>query len=180
MGYFDRNWQLPGEETPQAQPQGAALVPAAAPVVLTQTIAAAATTLPPPASTSTGSTTPLPPPAQPEQLASSANTQAGRAARQIARIVPTFMNYRARIPLATWTLDPIAAWSIRDNARCLAELEALGIQVQPHEAELSTPVPAPVEVTAPVDGVQFHMVHQNRKLLMSCRWPRGYRRSPRR
>ena len=80
----------------------------------------------------------------------------------------SFLNYRAKIPLATWLVDESARWSIRDNERCLDELRALGIQFRPYAGVLTTPVPTPVEIEGTVDGVKFQMVHKNRTLLMSC------------
>jgi hypothetical protein len=95
-------------------------------------------------------------------------TQAMQAAQRIARLVPTFTNYRSQILRASWITDPLARWSIRDNATCLQSLHDLGVPARAVSPRLPTPIPAPVEITGPVAGVSFRMVHANRSLLMSC------------
>ena len=159
MGYFDDGWQLPpaavasdggGEEL---EVRESAMLPVAA------------TTRDP----SCMICKPLPAPPPTTQFAASAKTQAGQAARKIAALVPTFMNYRSHIPRATWTDAHDARWSIRDNDVCLQKLRELAIPFQVYAgAALPTPVPAPVEVTGPIAGVEFKMVHPERTLLFSC------------
>jgi hypothetical protein len=96
------------------------------------------------------------------------DTQAGQAARRIAQLVPTFTNYRATIRGAVWSVDEAARWSVRDNTRCLEELRALGVPFQVATTPPATPVPTPVEITGPIDGVTLTMMHADRSLLMSC------------
>jgi enterochelin esterase-like enzyme len=185
MGYFDRRWQLPAagatgsaasgdganlgagaaldpEHGAEAHDEQLAGTPAMVSVHATATGAVpGAMPLPP---------IPPAPPAPPivREFAAAARTQAGQAARQIARLVPSFTNYRAQIPLATWVVDPVARWSIRDNRACLEELRARRIPVRAYDTLLPTPVPAPVELTGPVHGMKVHMVHSDRMLVMSC------------
>jgi predicted esterase len=151
MGYFDRHWRLPdappgegGDERPHDDKEAAALRRAP-----------------------TAPNAPAVPPA-PTDFASSPKTQAGQAARRIAKAVASFTNYRAKIARATWTDDDAARWSIRDNEPCLAELRALNIPFRVYDKPLTTPVAAPIELTGPVDGVAFQMIHPGRTMLMSC------------
>jgi hypothetical protein len=111
---------------------------------------------------------PLAAPPQTRQFAASPHTQAGQAARQIARLTQVFRNYRAEIPLATWTEHPEARWSIRDNGACFRDLRAQRIAFLPYPEELTTPVPAPVEIDGRINGVRFKMLHADRTLLFSC------------
>jgi predicted esterase len=160
MGFFDDSWQLPptaaageggGDELSVAE---SATLPPRAPVS---------------ADAFTGSSKPLPAPAPPQQFAASPKTQAGQAARKIAKLIPTFMNYRARIPRAVWIDAPDARWSVRDNAACLQSLRDRKIPFRVYAGtDITTPVPAPVEVTGPIAGVEFKMVHLERTLLFSC------------
>jgi hypothetical protein len=145
-GYFDDHWQL------DAGPPGDGSDEQPDPTLLRA--------LPPPDA-------PAPTP-QPSTLPSSPKTQAGKAARQIGRIVPTFFRYRERIAHGSWNEDHSARWSIRDNASCLAALRELGVPFREHPGELATPVPAPVEITGHVGGVRFHMIHADRPLLFAC------------
>jgi poly(3-hydroxybutyrate) depolymerase len=152
MGYFDDHWQLPtsvmgegGDEQPADAPHGSKAKTSQLPLSPV-----------------------LPPPAPPTEFLAPPESQAGQAARRIAQLVPTFTNYRATIRGAVWQSDPLALWSIRDNERCLQELRERGIPFKSVAPTLTTPVPTPVEVTGPVDGVDFHMVHAERTLLMSC------------
>jgi poly(3-hydroxybutyrate) depolymerase len=154
MGYFDRSWQLPpsvagegGDEQPDdGEPQHGDKSQSGS-LPLSKAPAA-------------------PPP--PTVFVATEATQAGQAARKIAQIVPTFTNYRATIHGASWVVDPGALWSIRDNDRCLDELREHNIPARAVNPLLKTPVPTPVEVTGPIDGVELRMVHAERTLLMSC------------
>ena len=109
-----------------------------------------------------------PAPEPPARFVSNPRTQAGRAARQIARRVQTFKNYRARSKLATWVVDPVARWSVRDNRACLAELRRQGIRTRSHPFNLLNPVPTPVELTGRVGGIWYRQTHEERTLLISC------------
>jgi predicted esterase len=144
LGYFDRHWQLP-ERLEAGDDKLAA--------VSTKPKVAAP---------------PLPPPLAESEFTASATTQAGQAARRIAQTIPKFTNYRAKIARASWETEPAARWSIRDNEACLRELRDKQIPFRESTAVLHTPVPSPVEVTGPVDGVTFRMMHADRTLLMSC------------
>src|SRR5262249_25105123 len=133
MGYFDRNWQLPasvgnegGDEVPENAPATVANVPAAAanaPAAIasaslrtrvSETPAAAARLRARAAGAATRKKEKAPlPPAPPSEFSAPAATQAGKAAREIARLVPTFTNYRSTIRDASWLVDDAARWSIR-------------------------------------------------------------------
>jgi hypothetical protein len=154
MGYFDRSWQLPlsvtgegGDEQPDDGVAQRSEVPLSGSLPLPKA-------------------PPAPPP--PTLFAAPEASQAGQAARKIAQIVPLFTNYRATIHGASWAVEPGALWSIRDNDRCLDELRARNIPARAATPALKTPVPTPVEVTGPVEGVELRMVHADRTLLMSC------------
>jgi predicted esterase len=168
MGFFDRFWSLPAEA--RARPsEGAQAAPADRGAEIAMVSATPGSAAPVTAPSIARKPPPAPPrPDPPTEFAAGLRTQAGQAARRIARLVPTFTNYRATIPLATWIVDPAARWSIRDNERCLAELREKGIKAQPYEQELLTPVPVPVELRGPVGGVKFHMVHESRPFLIAC------------
>jgi enterochelin esterase-like enzyme len=176
MGYFDRNWQLPekleaGDDAPVAsvahvQPQAtppAAVEPAATPATTTTTTAHGAEA---PRPAKLNPAPPAPPP--PAEFAAAASTQAGQAARQIAQRIAKFTNYRSKIHGASWNVDPGSVWSVRDNDQCLAELREKNIPFREVSPTLTTPVATPVEVTGPVDGVLFRMMHADRTLMMSC------------
>ena len=117
-------------------------------------------TLPVPASP------PLPP--LPAKFAAGEDTQAGKAAREIARRVQTFTNYRGKIPGATWTVDDASVWSIRDETTCLGALPGLGVDVEPWTGKLPTPVAVPVKLRASVDGVEFRFMHAGPGVVVSC------------
>lgn len=108
----------------------------------------------------------LPPP--PQHFAASADSPAGKAAREIARRVQTFTNYRSKIPGATWRIDDTQVWSVRDESDCLADLQAQGVHVRHWDGALTTPVPVPVRVTAPIEGVTFQIMHAGPGGVVSC------------
>jgi hypothetical protein len=150
-GYFDVHWRLgdgdaavdPADGTGDpARPAGA--VPTGLPVT------------PPP---------PDPPPAV--RFAAPASDPAGVLARRIARRVPHFPNLRAAIPGATWRQDTTAAWSIRAEPDCLADVRSKGVPVRPVPPQ-ANPVPTPVELLGPVGGVWFRSLTDDRPLIMAC------------
>jgi poly(3-hydroxybutyrate) depolymerase len=110
----------------------------------------------------------LPLPAAPTTFLTEATTAAGKAAREIARRVLTFTNYRAKIRGATWKHDDGARWSIREADACLDELKTLGVPARTWDSPLDTPVPVPVHVHGPVDGVTFRFTHARSGVVVSC------------
>lgn len=52
------------------------------------------------------------------------------AAREILQRVPTFANFRATIPHATWTVHPAYEWRVRRARQCLADLRAQGVRAK--------------------------------------------------
>jgi enterochelin esterase-like enzyme len=109
---------------------------------------------------------PLPP--LPTQFKTAPDTQAGRAAREIARRVATYTNYRGKIPGATWTVDAASSWSIRESEDCLAALAQRGVQVEAWKSALPTPVAVPVKLNAAVGGVMFRFMHAAPGVVISC------------
>jgi hypothetical protein len=111
---------------------------------------------------------PPPSPPPPSSFASSEDDPAGVAARRIAALVPTFLNFRAIVPGATWTIDAQATWSIRDEDDCLARLARLGIDATRLDQELPTPVPTPVEIRGAVGDVALRTVRPGERIVLSC------------
>jgi hypothetical protein len=81
---------------------------------------------------------------------------AGRIARLLARLVPTFVNYRAMIPGGQWRVDHRAVWQIRSQRECYSALAEANMPATPIDP-LPTPVPSPVRITGPIGGVRFRM-----------------------
>ena len=113
---------------------------------------------------------PVPPPlpSSPHAFAAGPRDPAGVAAREIARRIPTFRNWRAEIHGATWWLDGDHAFRIRSSRACLRALAASGVPYALATEPLKTPVPTPVEITGPIDGVRFESAHIGRPVLVSC------------
>ncbi|GAB4210581.1 MAG: hypothetical protein OHK0013_31330 [Sandaracinaceae bacterium] len=111
---------------------------------------------------------PPPTPAPPSVFAAREDDPAGIAARRIAALVPTFLNFRGIVPGATWTTDARATWSIRDEDDCLARLERLGIDAIRFEEALETPVPTPVEIRGSIGEVELRTVRPNERIVVSC------------
>ncbi|HET8940304.1 MAG TPA: extensin family protein [Polyangiales bacterium] len=107
-------------------------------------------------------------PAAPQAFATEPTTQAGKAAREIARRVGTFTNYRKLIAGATWRVDQSSVWSIREADSCLSDLTEHGIEVQPWKGQLATPVATPVQLHAAVGGVTFRFLHAAAGAVISC------------
>lgn len=109
---------------------------------------------------------PLPPP--PTHFLTEAATPTGKVAREIARRVQRFTNYRAKITGARWKTDPACVWSIREPAPCMEDLKARGVRVTPWTGVLQTPVAVPVRVDDAVQGVTFRMMHAGAGGVVSC------------
>lgn len=177
MGYFDDAWQLPkpGSEhaaleaaTPLADDVRDLRVDATSAPTIQIGVMAPMLTSRPALTASIASTTPLEAPPPPSEFVAAQDTQAGKAARAIAKRVQLFPSYRARIKHAIWTGNPLASWSIRNNDACMRVLAERGVQARVYAGALTTPVAAPVEITAPVDGLTLRMAHVRRTMLMSC------------
>lgn len=93
---------------------------------------------------------------------------AGVAAREIARRVAGFPSFRALSAGANWRVDARATWSIRPQQQCLDDLKSAGIGATLWIELLPTPVPTPVQLQGPVDGVWFRSVHEDRPFIISC------------
>ncbi|MEM9192613.1 MAG: prolyl oligopeptidase family serine peptidase [Myxococcota bacterium] len=104
---------------------------------------------------------------RPRTFLAPADDPAGAAARTIAGMVRTFHNFRAEIPGATWRVDRDAVWQIRAEAECHRELERLDIPFRAR-GEHPTPMPSPIELLGPIDGVWFRMMHDDRPIEISC------------
>ncbi|MEZ4336145.1 MAG: extensin family protein [Sandaracinaceae bacterium] len=107
-------------------------------------------------------------PPRPTRFSASRSDPNGPIARQIARMVPTFYNYRAIIPGGAWIQSDRAVWQIRGEEDCLRELDRRGVTYERHTEELHTPVPTPVEITGPVGGVTFRSLRTDTPVLVSC------------
>ena len=156
QGYFDHRWRLPGADEADESGEGAGPDQG-------ETASAggedAEPQLPVPAAP--------PVPAPPGRYGVSGRDPAGRAARAIWARVPTFHNFRAETPGATWRVDRRAEWSIRAQEECYAALREAGVPFRPAPSP-SRIVPSPVEVLGPVEGVWWRMTHEERPLLTSC------------
>ena len=58
-------------------------------------------------------------------------------------------------------------FAVRPEAECLADLVRLGVPAR-RRPDLVTPVPSPVELLGPVDGVWFLSSHSERPILIAC------------
>ncbi|MGD8858602.1 MAG: extensin family protein [Myxococcales bacterium] len=170
-GYFDHHWRLPEEAAGAGgDPLPADAGPAGQPDAGDRPDSGSDEAESPPPDAGAGLAVPPAPPTPepPTRFAAPWKSQAGKAARRLARRVRGLKNFRALTPGATWFVDPAARWSIRRNERCLRELQRRGIRARPWELPLSNPVPTPVEVLGQVNGVWLRMTHPERPLLMSC------------
>lgn len=114
----------------------------------------------------------------PEPFPYRGRDRAIKAGRSILKRVPTFINFRATIPLSTWRIDPAYEWRVRPARQCFADLRRQKIRFAPwrpepveagsdEEEETLDPTPAPVYIRAPIEGVHFRSGRGN-KLLISC------------
>ncbi|MEY4581079.1 MAG: hypothetical protein RL701_5782, partial [Pseudomonadota bacterium] len=168
LGYFDNAWQLDPTHTQQA-------LAASAPRKTAQLATTAVSEGNGPESADHDNPkSPLPvapgpaTPPLPLHYATDGGTQAGKAAREIARRVATFTNYRIKIPGATWVVDDSVPWSIRERETCLEELEKQGVLVDTWAKPLPTPVATPVTLRAAVGGVTFRFLHAAPGVVISC------------
>ncbi|MDQ3033760.1 MAG: extensin family protein [Myxococcota bacterium] len=108
------------------------------------------------------------PPAIPSRFDAPARDPAGRIARRLAAQIPTFLNYRAIIPGGEWRVDRRAMWRIQPQDACYAALAEAGVPAQPAAAG-RVPMPSPVTITGPIDGVTFRMIRpEDEPLTISC------------
>lgn len=155
MGTFDSRWRIPGAAV--APERGAG--PDQDEGSSEEASASEVPTLPVPRAPAV--------PAPPRRFAAPSDDPAGPIARRIARLVPSFINFRATIPGAEWRDEPEAVWSIRAQSECLDALADAGVPARARP-ELSNLVASPVELLGPVGGVWFRMTHEERALVMSC------------
>ncbi|MFK7999454.1 MAG: extensin family protein [Polyangiales bacterium] len=146
-GNFDDRWRLPGEPQPTAEGSG------------------------PDDEEETVPGLPVPPapavPAAPTTFLAPDSDQAGHAARRIAALVPGFVNYRATIGGAEWRNVEEARWSVRPAEECYEALRSADIAARPSR-ELTSLVPAPVEITGPINGIWFRQTHEERPFVIAC------------
>jgi predicted esterase len=167
LGYFNQAWQVDAAHTQHALSAPRGPKAAASPLAQREGNGPESADQDNPAS-------PLPvpvapeAPAVPDAFATEPTTQAGKAAREIAKRVGTFSNFRAKIAGATWKVDSDTVWSIREGETCLGELGERGVQVQPWKAALPTPVATPVQLRAAVSGVTFRFMHAAAGAVISC------------
>lgn len=170
LGYFNQGWQIDETHTQRAL---ARAKPAPAAAALTSQVAQREGNGPESADQDNPPSplaVPVIPeaPAVPQQYATEPTTQAGKAAREIAKRVGSFPNFRGKIAGATWRVEPSSVWSIREAEVCLAQLSELGVQAQPWKAALPTPVATPVQLKAAVNGVTFRFLHPAAGSVLSC------------
>lgn len=112
---------------------------------------------------------PVPPaPSVPRRFAAPADDPNGAIARQIARMVPTFYNYRAIIPGGAWETAPRAVWQIRAEAECLRALDEARVPYERVTEPLSTPTPTPVRLAGSVGGVAYTTTRVGEPIVLSC------------
>jgi hypothetical protein len=175
LGYFDAHWRLDANHTQAAFAKRHAGAPSVTKKIAARPSEMAEGNGPESAARDIPkSKLPVPPgpplPPIPTEFATAPDTQAGKAAREIAHRVGTFTNYRGKIPGATWTVDAASVWSIREADTCLAKLGELGVKVEPWTAKaaLPTPVAVPVKLAAAVSGVTFRFMHAAPGVVISC------------
>lgn len=112
--------------------------------------------------------TPPAAPRRPRQFLAPPDDPNGPIARQIARMVPGFYNYRAAIPGGSWETSRRAVWRIRPEADCLAALDEAEIPYELVTEALETPTPTPVRITGPVGGVTYAPMRPEHPVLVSC------------
>ncbi|MGE0790032.1 MAG: extensin family protein [Sandaracinaceae bacterium] len=172
-GYFDRFWQLPPYEAPTAQGPLPPGVTAEQMRQYARLVGAPDDFIIPLALFQQTPAPELPPgelpdaPATPRRFLADRDDPNGPIARLIARLVPTFYNYRAMIPGGVWTTHRNAAWKVRPEADCLAALDEDEVPYRRYTEETVDPIPTPVEITGRVGGVAFSMLREE-PLVLSC------------
>lgn len=174
-GYFDRFWQLPAYEGPSADarplPDGvtaeqmrelAILVGAPEHFILPSALFEQT---PEP---QLDHADPVEDPPRPRRFLAPRDDPNGPIARLIARLVPTFYNYRAMIPGGVWDTHRRAVWKVRPEEDCLAALDEAEVPYELVDEELRTPIPTPVRILGAVNEVEFEMVRDDRELIISC------------
>jgi hypothetical protein len=185
-GYFDRFWRLPAPEeagaaAPDAEPEGerarrplpegvsaeemrrlALRVGAPEDFILPSALFEQT-----PAPRLEPGSVPSAPP-RPRRFRAPRSDPNGPIARMIARLVPTFYNYRAIIPGGLWHTARRAVWQIRPQTECLAALDEAGVPYRRVTEELRTPTPTPVEILGEVNGVSFTTVRPDEPIVLSC------------
>jgi predicted esterase len=154
--------QLPPGITPERMRELAVAVGAPPnfvlpPAVLQQT---------PPSELGPGPVPPAPP--VPHRFSAPRDDPNGDIARRIARMVPSFYNYRAIIPGGVWETSPRAVFQIRSEDACLAALHEAGVPHERYTEPLTTPTPTPVRLTGPVGGVAYTPTSVGSAIVISC------------
>jgi hypothetical protein len=112
---------------------------------------------------------PVPPaPSAPRRFLAPASDPNGALARQLARAIPSFYNYRAIIPGGAWTTSPRAVWQIRSEEACLRALDEAQIPYERVTEPLTTPTPTPVRITGAVGGVAYTTTRVADPIVLSC------------
>lgn len=182
-GYFDRFWRLPAPEPEEGA--AATIEPTEAPELpegvtaeemrrLAVRVGAPPDFILPPALFEQDPAPQLPPgeapsdPPRPRRFLAPRDDPNGPIARLVARLVPTFYNYRAIIPGGVWHTSRRALWRIRPEADCLAALDEDDVPYRRVTEDLHTPTPTPVELTGAVDGVRFSTYRDDDAVIVSC------------
>jgi hypothetical protein len=107
-------------------------------------------------------------PPRPRRFAAARDDPNGPIAREIARLVPTFLNYRAIIPGGVWRTRRRAIWQVRNEAACLEALAEGGVEAMRVEEALGTPIPTPVRLGPPIGGVTYAPLDEAEEVVVSC------------
>ncbi|MCB9592033.1 MAG: extensin family protein [Sandaracinaceae bacterium] len=172
-GFFDRFWRLPEYQDPHAARLPAGVSAEQMRALAIRVGAPPTFILPAPLFQQTPAPQLEPgdmpaPPERPRRFLAAASDPNGPVARQIARMVPTFYNYRAIIPGGAWIESQQAVFQIRPQRDCLSALDRAHVPYQLVDEDLHTPVPTAVEITGPVNGVRFRTVRAESRVIISC------------
>ena len=108
-------------------------------------------------------------PARPRRFLAARDDPNGPIARTIARLVPTFYNYRAMIPGGVWRTSRRAVFKIRNEEACLEALDAAELPYRRVREDLGTPTPSAVRLTGSIGGVRYESIdEEDHPLIVSC------------
>jgi hypothetical protein len=88
--------------------------------------------------------------------------------REIARRVRGFPNFRGAVAHGQFRASASARWRFRTSERCLEAASRAQVPFAPLLRPLTTPVPTPVSIDGPIQGVSFRPVQKERALELDC------------
>lgn len=89
-------------------------------------------------------------------------------AREIARRVRGFPNFRGAVAHGRFRTLASARWRFRASERCLDAAGRAKVPFAPLLRPLATPVPTPVTILGPIQGVSFRPVQKERAIELDC------------